>query len=224
MSVLKNQKKNNIIPKSDNKISRRLVKLSHLLESYLITDVDDIFKIEGKYHMSQYEFNLALKEGLASNDPLILSLIDKYNIKERTIDEYNTEIATRIGNAIINGVNYGNGYHSFDIIDYFNMSEGLSIDIIKDKIKENFDSTQEEYILKILNKLEYKSTYQSEEDLSNSIGVFSKNGRNITKSEKESVISYMIDNNLPINNSVFFAACEKYFNGDLEIEEVKKIA
>lgn len=224
MSVLKNQKKNNIIPKSDNKISRRLVKLSHLLESYLITDVDDIFKIEGKYHMSQYEFNLALKEGLASNDPLILSLIDKYNIKERTIDEYNTEIATRIGNAIINGVNYGNGYHSFDIIDYFNMSEGLSIDIIKEKIKENFDSTQEEYILKILNKLEYKSTYQSEEDLSNSIGVFSKNGRNITKLEKESVISYMIENNLPINNSVFFAACEKYFNGDLEIEEVKKIA
>ena len=46
----------------------------------------------------------------------------------------------------------------------------------------------------------------------------------MSKEEKEIIIRYMVDNNLPINNSVFFAACERYFDGDLEIEAEKKIA
>lgn len=223
MSILRRQEKN-IIPKTDNNMSKRLVKLSHLLETYLITDVDDIFKIEGKYHMSEYEFNIALKEGIIANDPIILSLIDKYNIKERTIDEYNTKIAADIGNAIINGVNYGSGYEAFNIIDYFDMSNEISVDTIKIKIEGIFEKTQADYILKELDKLDFKDRYQSFEDLSDSIGVFSKNGRNITKSEKDGIINYMADNNLPINNSVFFAACEKYFNGYIEIDNIKKVA
>lgn len=222
-SILKRQEKN-IIPSSDNNISKRLTKLSHLLEIYLTTDIDDVLKIEGKYHMSEYEFNLALKEGIISKEPVIISLIDKYNIKERAIDEYNTSISVSIGNAIMHGAHYGNGNRPFNIIDYFNMNNGLSIEIIKRKVRENFDSKQTEYIIKALESLDFKNAYQSEKDLSASIGVFSKNGRNMSKEEKEIIIRYMVDNNLPINNSVFFAACERYFDGDLEIEVEKKIA
>ncbi len=221
---LKQKNQNNLIPNTGDNKSKRLNKLSHLLEIYLITDIDDIYKIEGKYHMSEYEFNLALKEGILSNDPIILSLIDKYNIKERTIEEANNNIVLNIGNSILNGVNYGNGYQAFNIIDYFNMYDGLKFETIISKVRALFDKDKSEYILKVLNHLDFQSTYQTIEDLSRSIGVFSKNGRNITKEEKEGIIEYIATNDLPINNSVFFAACERYFNGDLEIDVVKKIA
>ena len=124
----------------------------------------------------------------------------------------------------MHGAHYGNGNRPFNIIDYFNMNNGLSIEIIKRKVRENFDSKQAEYIIKALESLDFKNAYQSEKDLSASIGVFSKNGRNMSMEEKEIIIRYMVDNNLPINNSVFFAACERYFDGDLEIEAEKKIA
>jgi hypothetical protein len=217
IDTMQKQNDSKILPNDISNKNKRLENLRKLLEYYLISDEDDISKVPKKYHMSTYSFNEAIKDALVSNDQVLISLIDKYQAKEESIKESNSNIIKSIGNAIINGINYGNGFRRFNLYDYMNMCGSLELDTIKSNIKEYFNEDETIYILSVLKSLDLHNRYQSVDDLKNKIGLFSKNGRNMLESEKELVLDYISSNNLPINNNMFFAISERYFDGDLEL-------
>lgn len=218
MALYKDNSKSKIIPEKEIEKRISIKKLKRILEDYLISDIEDIKEIFAKYEVSEYEFNEALKDIVFKNDPILISLIDKYNIKKQLMAEYRHSLIKNIGNSIISGINYGNGFREYNEYDFLVQSHNLSITTICEIVKEIFTTDESDYIINVLMNLDLTPKYTCINDLSSRIGVFSKKGRNLTDKEKDVILSFIEENKFPINNSVFFATCERYFNEDLVLD------
>lgn len=221
INIYRSSKHYKLLPKSEYLEEESTKKLKRILENYLISDVEDIKVILSEEETSEYEFRELLKDAHNSRDPILVSLLDKFHAKNQVINEYRISIITNIANLILNGVNYGNGYRQFNVFDYLNNYHNLNMETIIESVKELYDEANSEYIIKVLNSLDLNPTYNTIEELSSSIGIFSKNGRDLTISEKGIILSYMEEKSMPLNNSIFFAVCERYFDGDLALDNKK---
>lgn len=221
MSIYNDEKQNKLIPKDENETRGSIKELKRILEDYLIKDVVDIKEILDNHQISIYEFREVLKDAIKKNDPILISLIDKYHVKENILIEYRNSIVTNIGNFILNGINFGNGYRAYNVYDFLIQNNKYDIETIIETVKELFNPDDSDYIIEFLKNMDLTDAYNSIDDLSSSIGIFSKNGRNLSDDEKNMILSYIDELGLPLNNSVFFATCERYIDGDLIINNKK---
>lgn len=191
--------------------------IKRMIEDYLLSDYEDISELFPKYNFNKYKFKETLKDAKTSRDIILNNLINNYYAKSNAIKSEKQEILNKLINAYDNGINYGNGFRSFNSHDFYLMINGNKVESLLEYAKDIYDSETLKKLKKILESFSLDKVYKTKSALINAITKFTKNGRELSDEEKELIIDYMEYTNLPYSSSVFFECAERYFDNDIKL-------
>lgn len=209
----------------------KLIGASDMISSFVNSSaksIDLFCKTEG-FKKNDFDKNLKL---VSEKDPELFSLY-KDKVKKLSAVRYSSliKMTKNIILQISNGINFGsNATRPFDIIDYFSATK-LSYDellnvtkseLIADEVRIFRKFMNQNEILRFWNSGDVKKCYESKHIIGAEIDDFGNvinPGHELTLNEKESIINYIKQNNIPLCDKTYNCVLRRYSSGILVFDK-----
>ncbi len=214
-----------------NKIIQTKNEVESLINDYISSKDVSTFQFLKINNITGEEFEEKVK-ALENINPSLYNEYKEIYEYRKIIDK---EAIKEFQNHIINGFEVDGKVRNFDLLDYYMFTNIplskmhlLGVDKFKraarDKLhsfKRSFKDSNKEVLSDIKNFMEEKRTIGFTKDERGNLVMDS--AREVKKSEKELVINFLQDNNLPINRITINICFRRYINGFLNEKDPKKL-
>ena len=228
-------RKEKMLQNAEEKLKQDLTKSKGIIYLYLDTDNETFLGFLNKNNISKEEFNTALSAVKLYDKELYAKYLLVRNAKNNMSTELTKNQVKELLDKLTNGYEENGEKRNFDVIDYFTITSIPASNIVSVSSKY-LKPSQVSTIRKFVNfnkgftsgSLTDEKTILSEKRI---VGVkFDKwgkiiegSGREITEEEKLFLIDYLHSNYIPVNRFTYKAALNRYLNGLLVKEDVKKL-
>lgn len=226
LTIYKEYKQNH----NDKKENDELILSETIVKGFIDSDFEQLSDYCKNLKISISKFNLFLNIVKEKNTSLHETCMNKINYLENKKIEYLILLSKTILDKIKNGILEQGQLREFDLLDYYFITNIDRIIILKTITKylpeetKNYVSFLRKYLRPtLLTEKQIKLLLNNKQIVD--VLVDSKGnpiigtGREVTIQEKELVINYLKENNIPIIDDVYSIALNRYLKGTLNLEK-----